>query len=79
MILLGVIPGFYQSISDSIRACLIGSEVVEVEPGPGEGVLNVVHNGPLQRLLVISQVGAHQLPHLLSALLVLVIFEFKLK
>ena len=77
--LLGIVPGFNESISDCHRSSLIGTEIVEVESGSSEGVLNMIDDLSLNRLPVVSEIRFHQLPHLLISLLHVVIFELGLK
>lgn len=68
MELLRIIPTFKKPVSDSVSGSLISSEIVEVESGSRQCVLNMVHDLPLNRLSVTAHVALHQLPHLLLAL-----------
>ena len=78
MELLGIVPRLEESIPDGERAGLVSSEVVEVETSSGQGVLDVVDDRSLDRLDIISKISAHELPHLLSTLLVLIVLELRL-
>ncbi len=41
--IVGIIPGFDESVLDGVSSCLISTKVIEVESGKTECVLNVVH------------------------------------
>ena len=74
---VGVIPGLEEPVTNGICSCLVSAEVIEVKSSPGESILDMVHDLPLDRLDVTAKIGTHKLPHLLSASLVLVIFELR--
>lgn len=78
MILLCIVPRLKESVTDSKGRCLVRCEVIEIEPGAGERVLNVVGDLSLDGLFVGAEVRAHQLPHLFISLLLLVVLEFRL-
>ena len=79
VVLLGVVPRLDESISDGVSSSLISTEVVKVESGSSQGVLNMVDDLSLDGLFVVSKVRLHELPHLLSSLLGVVVLEFRLK
>ena len=68
MVLLGVVPCFKQAIAHRVCRGLISSHVVEVEPGAGQSVLDVIDDGSLDGSPVCANVRAHQLPHLFLSL-----------
>jgi len=77
MELLGIIPGLDESISDSECSSLISTEIVKIESGSCESILNMVHDLSLDGVDIISKVRIHQFPHFFSALLGIVIFELR--
>lgn len=79
VILLCIVPGLKESISDSVGSSLIGSKIIEIESGSSQRILNMVHDLPLDGSPVSTEVRAHELPHLVSALLRAVIFELRLQ
>ena len=68
MVLLCVIPCLDETISHRVRGSLVGTKVIEVEPSPSKGVLDVVHDGALDTPLVRSNVGFHHGPYFLLTL-----------
>lgn len=78
VVLLGVIPRLNQSIPNREGCSLVRRKVVEVEASASEGVLDVVDNLALNALAVGAHVRAHQLPHLVCALLGVVVLELRL-
>ena len=78
MELLGIVPGLDESISDSECSSLISTEIVKIESGSCESILNMVHDLSLDGLSIVSEVRFHEFPHLLSALLGVVILELRL-
>ena len=67
MELIGVVPSLDQAVSDRVSCGLVGTLVIEVEPCPGQSVLDVVDDRALDGALVSALVGVHELPHLLLA------------
>mmetsp|Transcript_22734 Transcript_22734/g.21930 ORF Transcript_22734/g.21930 Transcript_22734/m.21930 type:complete len:83 (-) Transcript_22734:492-740(-) len=78
-VLIGIIPGFDEPVSDGQGSSLVSAEVVEIEPGEPKSVLYVVHDRPLDRPLIRSLVRTHQFPKLLLPLLLLVVLKLRLK
>ena len=76
--LLSIVPRLDEPISDSVSSGLVSTEVVKVKSSSSKGVLNMVNNLSLDGLLVVSEVRLHELPHLFSALLGVVVFELSL-
>jgi hypothetical protein len=77
MILLSIIPGLNESISNGVGTGLICAEVVEIESSSSKGVFNMVNDLSLNRLSVVTKVGLHELPHLFSSLLGVIVLEFR--
>jgi len=73
--LLSIVPGFNESISDGQSCSLIGTEIIEVESGSSKGIFNMIDDLSLNRLLVVTEIRFHQLPHLLVSFLHIVILE----
>ena len=78
VVLLSVVPRLEQPVSNREGPGLICSDVVEIESRAGQCILYVVHNLSLDGLDIGAEVGAHQLPHLLRALLGLIILKLRL-
>ena len=68
MELLGVVPGLDQAITHRVRRRLVSAFVVEVKASPGESVLYMVDDGPLDGTLIGANIRSHKLPHLLLLL-----------
>ena len=79
MVLLRIIPRLKESISDGVSGGLVCAKVIEIESCTRQCVLNVVHDLPLDGCPVSAKIGAHELPHLIRALLGGVILELRLK
>ena len=65
MVSVSVVPGFNQSVAHRTGSCLIGSEVIEVEPRSCKSVLNMIDNRSLDRTLICADVAFHEVPQLL--------------
>lgn len=78
MVLLGIVPGLEESISHGQCSGLISSEIIEIESSSSKGVFNMVNDLSLNRLSVVTEIGLHELPHLLSSLLRSIVFELRL-
>ena len=78
MVLLRIIPRLEKSISDSVGRGLVSTKVIEIESSTRQSVLNVVHDLPLDGSPVVAKIRAHELPHLIRALLGGIILELRL-
>ena len=78
MVLLRIIPRLEESISDSIGRGLVSTKVIEIESSTRQRVLNVVHDLPLDGCPVSTKIRAHELPHLIRALLGGIVLELRL-
>lgn len=65
-VLIRVIQLLDEAISHTICCGLVSIEILEVEASQAQSVLNVVHDLLLDRSVVSSEVGTHQLPEVLS-------------
>lgn len=41
---MGIIEAFNEPVSDRVGDCLVAVALLEIEPGPGEGILDVMHD-----------------------------------
>ena len=42
--IIGVVPGFDESVLDGMGRCLVSTKVIEIESSKTKRVLNMVHN-----------------------------------
>ena len=68
MILLSIIPRLEKSIPDGKGSSLISSIVVKIKSCSSQGILDMVDDLSLDRFDIVSKIGAHELPHSLTAL-----------
>lgn len=54
---MGVVEAFDEPVSDRVRHCLVAMAFLEVESGPGEGVLDVVDDAGWVRTYARSMEG----------------------
>ena len=47
MVLIGIVPGFNQSISDRVACGVVSARIVEVESGLSACIFDMVDNGAL--------------------------------
>jgi len=60
--LLSIIPGLDESISDCECSSFVASFSVKIESGTGESILDVVDEGGLDCLDISGNVTTHELP-----------------
>ena len=59
---IGIVPTLNGPIAKTVGSSLSATKVGEIKAGHGESVLDVCHNGLLDRLGITPLVLAHQLP-----------------
>jgi len=65
VVLLSVVPGFEEAVAHRVTGSLVCTLVVKVKTSASKGILNMIDDGTLDRILILANVRAHQRPHLL--------------